>query len=173
MPVLIKTVGSTEPYARTTLSTRLMGRIKEVTVDEGAVVRKGQMLVQIESKDLTAKRRQAEAGLREAQAVLAEGMEVLRRGGTLVRRGPNADGSGQSAAVGAAAHRRQALAHPWAAARFATSMLLWRVVSSGAGQLGAAQVTELLQTAGFERVATHPTIGGLGLHCVGRKPAIC
>ena len=77
--VLIRTVGSTEPYARTTLSTRLMGRIKEVAVDEGAAVRKGQMLVRIESQDLTAKRRQAEAGLGEAQAVLANAEKNVER----------------------------------------------------------------------------------------------
>jgi membrane fusion protein, multidrug efflux system len=79
VPVLIKTVGSTEPYARTTLSTRLMGRIKEVAVDEGAAVHKGQMLVRIESQDLTAKRRQAEAGLKEAKAVLTNAEKNVER----------------------------------------------------------------------------------------------
>lgn len=105
-------------------------------------------------------------------AVLADVLRVLRPGGTLVLMEPNAGGTLVSAAARGAAHARHALARPWAAARFATSMALWRLVSAGAGQLGAAEVTALFAAAGFERVATHPTLGGLGLHCVGRKPGV-
>ncbi len=79
VPVLIKAVGSTGPYARAKLSTRLMGRLKEVAVDEGAMVRRGQVLVRIENQDLTAKRRQTEAGLQEARAVLANAKKNVER----------------------------------------------------------------------------------------------
>lgn len=79
VPVLIKAVGSTEPYARITLATRLMGRIAGVSVAEGDEVRRDQVLVRIENEDLTAKRRQAEAGLGEARAVLANAEKNVER----------------------------------------------------------------------------------------------
>lgn len=79
VPVLIKAVGSTESYARATLATRLMGRVARVAVDEGDRVKRGQLLVRIESEDLMAKQRQAEAGLKEARAVLANAEKNVER----------------------------------------------------------------------------------------------
>ena len=79
VPVLIKAVGSTEPYARATLATRLMGRVAWVAVDEGDRVEQGQLLVRIENEDLTAKRRQAQAGFTEARAVLANAEKNVER----------------------------------------------------------------------------------------------
>jgi RND family efflux transporter MFP subunit len=70
VPVTVTAVGTTEPYARATPGTRLLGRVAEVTVDEGQRVGKGDVLVRIEGQDLAAKRQQAESGLREARAVL-------------------------------------------------------------------------------------------------------
>ena len=71
MPVVVKAVGTTQPYARATPGTRLMGRVAEVAFAEGDRVDKGQVLVRIESQDLRARRRQAESALQEARAVLA------------------------------------------------------------------------------------------------------
>jgi len=85
VPVLINAVGSTEPYARITLATRLMGRIASVTVAEGDEVRRDQVLVRIENEDLTAKRRQAEAALGEARAVLANAEKNAERMRNLYR----------------------------------------------------------------------------------------
>jgi len=79
VPVLVKAVGSTEPHARATLGTRLMGRIAQVAVDEGDRVRPNQVLVRIENQDLNARRQQAEAGLREARAVLANAEKNVER----------------------------------------------------------------------------------------------
>ena len=85
VPVLVKAVGSTEPHARAMLSTRLMGRIAQVAVNEGERVERGQVLVRIESEDLTARRRQAEAGLKEARAVLANAEKNVERMRNLYR----------------------------------------------------------------------------------------
>ena len=68
VPVTVTAVGTTEPYARATPGTRLMGRVGEVRVDEGDRVSKGSILVRIVDQDLTAKRQQVEAVLANAQA---------------------------------------------------------------------------------------------------------
>ena len=85
VPVLIRAVGGTESYARTTLAAQLMGRIASVAVREGDRVRRDQVLVQIENADLTARRRQAEAGLGEARAVLANAEKTVERMRNLFR----------------------------------------------------------------------------------------
>lgn len=103
-------------------------------------------------------------------AVLREVMRVLRPGGALVLMEPNARGTLPQAARASIAQLPEALRHPWQASRFVTSMVLWRVVSAGAGQLEAHQLLDLFRDAGFGDVATHQTLGGLGLHCIGRKP---
>ena len=79
VPVVIGTVGTTEPYARATLATRLLGRVQEVRVHEGQRVAAGAVLVRIEGGDLDARQRQAASALQEAQAVLANASSHLRR----------------------------------------------------------------------------------------------
>ncbi len=103
-------------------------------------------------------------------AVLREVLRVLRPGGALVLLEPSAGGTLPQAALASMGQLPRALRHPWQASRFVTSMVLWRVVSLGAGQLEPQQLLDLFRDAGFGEVATHPTLGGLGLHCVGRKP---
>jgi RND family efflux transporter MFP subunit len=61
--------GTAEPVRAATLSTKLMGTITDVLVEEGEAVAPGQVLVRIDSRDLEAKRAQVEAGLAEAAAV--------------------------------------------------------------------------------------------------------
>lgn len=74
-------VGTTKPFARTTVAARLMGPIVVADFDEGQRVAKGQVLVQLESRALKAQRAQAQAGLAEARAVrtMAEKTAVRTR----------------------------------------------------------------------------------------------
>lgn len=51
-----------------TLSTKLMASVTAVPVVEGALVRRGDVLVRLDVQDLAAKRRQIEAGLSDAEA---------------------------------------------------------------------------------------------------------
>jgi RND family efflux transporter MFP subunit len=60
--------GMAAPMESATLSTKLMASVVEVTVLEGATVRRGETLVRLDLRDLTAKRQQAEAGLADAEA---------------------------------------------------------------------------------------------------------
>ena len=79
VPVTVTAVGTTEPYARATPGTRLLGRVAQVSVDEGDRVAKEQVLVRIEDRDLTARQQQAESALQEARAVLANAEANVQR----------------------------------------------------------------------------------------------
>jgi RND family efflux transporter MFP subunit len=61
--------GTALPVRVATLSTKLMGTVTAVPVHEGDRVAAGQVLVRLDSRELEAKRIQAEAGLTEATAV--------------------------------------------------------------------------------------------------------
>ncbi len=92
---------------------------------------------------------------------------VLRPGGRLVLMEPNAEGNLLSA-VGRSGDLHW-LRSPWTATRFATSMVLWRIVSRSQGQLRADKLGRLFGEAGFNDCDVNLTLGGLGLHATGRK----
>lgn len=58
----IAVVGVTEPLRRSSPSARLMARVTEATFREGERVRQGQVLVRLDTRDLSARRAQAVAG---------------------------------------------------------------------------------------------------------------
>jgi RND family efflux transporter MFP subunit len=72
VPARIEASGTAKPFAEATLSTKLMGTVEEVRVREGDRVRRGDVLLELDARDLDAKAAQAEAGLAEASAVLRE-----------------------------------------------------------------------------------------------------
>ncbi len=65
---MTEATGMAAPMESATLSTKLMASVVEVTVLEGARVRRGELLVRLDLRDLVAKRQQAEAGLADAEA---------------------------------------------------------------------------------------------------------
>ncbi len=70
LPAGPEATGTVEPWARATLATRLMGRIERFSVREGDVVRRGQLLVELDKRDLDAAVRTAEAAVQMAEAQL-------------------------------------------------------------------------------------------------------
>lgn len=64
--------GTAEPLQRATLSARLMSTVTAVLVNEGDRVAAGQVLVQLDARDITARREQVEAGLAAALAMQSE-----------------------------------------------------------------------------------------------------
>lgn len=105
-------------------------------------------------------------------AVLAQTRRVLAPSGTLVLMEPSRSGSLVVAGLGAVERLPQLVRQPLPAARFLTSMVLWRLVSGAAGRLEPAQVERLYRDAGLEAITITPTLGGLGLHGVGRAPGL-
>jgi RND family efflux transporter MFP subunit len=64
--------GTAEPLRLATLSTKLMGTVNSVSVQEGDHVVTGQPLIRLDARDLDARRAQVEAGMAEAGAVLRD-----------------------------------------------------------------------------------------------------
>lgn len=61
-----------EPVLAATLSTKLMAHVKAVRVHEGDHVSSGAILAELDARDISAKRDQADAGLRSAEAAQHE-----------------------------------------------------------------------------------------------------
>ncbi len=64
--------GVAEPLRQATLSTKLMGTVTRVLVQEGDVVRSGQVLLSIDARELTAKSAQVSASIESATAMQVE-----------------------------------------------------------------------------------------------------
>jgi len=62
----VEAAGIAAPIEQATLSTRLMGTVTDVLVREGDAVRRGELLVRLDTRDLTAKDDQMRAGLAAA-----------------------------------------------------------------------------------------------------------
>lgn len=71
--------GTVEGRTKVNISTKLMGEIASIPYEEGATVRKGEVVVSIRSDDLRAKRSQIEANRAEADAALANITTNYRR----------------------------------------------------------------------------------------------
>ncbi|RJP87302.1 MAG: efflux RND transporter periplasmic adaptor subunit [Desulfobacteraceae bacterium] len=65
-PIYYEATGTVRPKTASTISARVMGEIKEITVNAGDTVKKDQVLLRIEGRQISAGLQQAEAGLREA-----------------------------------------------------------------------------------------------------------
>lgn len=102
------------------------------------------------------------------QAVAAA-FEVLDAAGQLIALEPHARGSLRRAALGAPL--QNAVEEPISNARFAASMILWRLVSGARGRMSRRELTDLFSTAGFANIQTHPTLQGLGIYGIGQRPA--
>lgn len=68
LPTYTTAVGTLEPYNRAQLSTRVMGNVKEVMVEEGDRVRRGQALLRLDMRDLSSRIEQSEAMLVAAKS---------------------------------------------------------------------------------------------------------
>ena len=66
-PLSYEAVGTVQPVVTSTLSSKLMGTVKEIRVQEGDRVKQGDTLVVIDKRQVTAQLRQARAALEEAR----------------------------------------------------------------------------------------------------------
>jgi HlyD family secretion protein len=62
--------GTLEARIRTTISPKIQGRIAEVLVDQGSLVKAGQLLVRLDDEDLAQQVRMASAGIGSSEATL-------------------------------------------------------------------------------------------------------
>lgn len=71
--------GSIEPSVTQPIASKVMGRLTEVLVEEGTIVKKGQVLARMEAGDLQSAVDEAQARLRLAQAQYQRAQELVRQ----------------------------------------------------------------------------------------------
>lgn len=79
VPKVYNYSGTVASVKQSTLSTRLMGQIRQVMVHEGDRVEKGQLLIAIRSNDLLSKQKQVEANIVEVSAALKNATTDFKR----------------------------------------------------------------------------------------------
>lgn len=102
---------------------------------------------------------------------LAAIRRILANGGRLVLMEPNAQGSLREALQ--TMPRTPLVRAPISTTRFATSMLLWQLVSRTRGRISPDKLRELFEQASMEDVIVRPTLHGLGLHATGCRGVSC
>jgi RND family efflux transporter MFP subunit len=75
----VRTTGSLKAQQTVQISTRMMGWVRKIHVQEGQYVEAGAPLISIDDSDLRAKKAQVEAGIAEARAVLANAETMVAR----------------------------------------------------------------------------------------------
>ncbi|MBL8514266.1 MAG: biotin/lipoyl-binding protein, partial [Betaproteobacteria bacterium] len=75
---ILNATGRVTAQRKAAVSTKATGRLETLSVQEGSVVKAGQILARIENKDVTAANDQAQAALRAAQANLEQGLAEAR-----------------------------------------------------------------------------------------------
>ncbi len=79
VPAFVTAMGTAQAAQTATLSSKLLSRVTETPVREGDPIRKGDVLLRLDSQDLVARRRQVEAAVGETRAVLDNADLMLRR----------------------------------------------------------------------------------------------
>jgi len=85
--VNVRSVGSLKANQSVVLSSKVAGRVKEISIDEGRKVSAGQLLVLLEDDDLRARVDQARAGLTEGEARERNSRRQYDRTKSLVQKG--------------------------------------------------------------------------------------
>ena len=87
MPVRIDAVGIVQPIATVSLKTRIDAQIDKIFVADGALVKAGDVLVKLDSRQIEAQIKQTEATIAKDQAAVEQAQRDLSRLGDLFTRG--------------------------------------------------------------------------------------
>lgn len=67
-PIYTTAMGTLDSYEKAQLATRIMGQVRQVNVEEGDRVSAGQVLIQLDSRDISSRVEQSKAGLAAARS---------------------------------------------------------------------------------------------------------
>lgn len=87
MPILVEAVGTVQSIASVQLKTRIDSQIMKVNVAEGALVKEGDLLFELDARTLKAQLAQIEAQIRKDQAQLEQAKRDTLRAGDLLTKG--------------------------------------------------------------------------------------
>ena len=87
MPIIVEAVGTVQSIASIQLKTRIDSQIMKIHVEEGALVREGDLLFELDARTLKAQLSQIEAQIRKDQAQLEQAKRDTLRAGDLLTKG--------------------------------------------------------------------------------------
>jgi multidrug efflux system membrane fusion protein len=87
MPIIIEAVGTVQSISSVALKSRLDSQIMKVNVEEGALVKEGDLLFELDARTLKAQLSQVEAQIRKDQAQLEQAKRDTVRAGDLLTKG--------------------------------------------------------------------------------------
>ena len=87
MPIVVEAVGTVQSIASVQLKTRIDSQIMKVNVAEGALVKEGDLLFELDARTLKAQLAQIEAQIRKDQAQLEQARRDTLRAGDLMAKG--------------------------------------------------------------------------------------
>ena len=87
MPIVIEAVGTVQSISSVQLKSRLDSQIMKVNVEEGALVKEGDLLFELDARTLKAQLSQIEAQIRKDQAQLEQAKRDTVRAGDLLTKG--------------------------------------------------------------------------------------
>jgi multidrug efflux system membrane fusion protein len=87
MPILVEAVATVQSIASVQLKTRIDSQIMKLHVEEGALVKQGDLLFELDARTLKAQLAQIEAQIRKDQAQLEQARRDTLRAGELVTKG--------------------------------------------------------------------------------------
>jgi multidrug efflux system membrane fusion protein len=87
MPIIIEAVGTVQSIASIQLKTRIDSQIMKIHVEEGALVKEGDLLFELDARTLKAQLSQVEAQIRKDQAQLEQAKRDTVRAGDLLTKG--------------------------------------------------------------------------------------
>src|SRR4029077_6926740 len=87
MPIIVQDVGTVQSISSVQLKTRIDSQILKVNVEEGALVKEGDLLFELDARTLKAQLSQIEAQIRKDQAQLEQAKRDTLRAGDLLTKG--------------------------------------------------------------------------------------
>src|SRR6185437_8796908 len=87
MPIIVEAVGTVQAIASVQLRSRIDSQITKVNVEEGALVKQGDLLFELDSRTLRAQLAQIEAQVRKDQAQLVQAKRDSSRSDDLLGKG--------------------------------------------------------------------------------------
>ena len=87
MPIIVEAVGTVQAIASIQLKSRIDSQIMKIHAEEGALVREGDLLFELDARTLKAQLAQIEAQIRKDQAQLEQAKRDTLRAGELVNKG--------------------------------------------------------------------------------------
>jgi multidrug efflux system membrane fusion protein len=87
MPIIVEAVGTVQSISSVQLKTRIDSQIMKLHVEEGALVKEGDLLFELDARTLKAQLTQIEAQIRKDQAQLEQAKRDTTRAGDLLTKG--------------------------------------------------------------------------------------